>query len=56
MEGVALDHFNKFKPSTIPMELFNSHLSDESDQGTRTNATYLRIILQFFINEGYIAS
>ena len=30
IEGVALDNFNKFKPSTIPMAQFNSNLLDES--------------------------
>ena len=38
MEGVALDQFKKWKPSTIPMAHFNSHLSDKSDQDDSTTA------------------
>ena len=36
MEGVSLEQFNKFKPSTIPMAQLHSDLSDESDQYNRT--------------------
>ena len=49
MEGVALDHSNKLKPSTIPMTQFNSSLSDESDQDAITTATHLCIIIQFIL-------
>ena len=55
MEGVALDHFEKLKPPTIPMAQFNSHLSDESYQDASTIATHLCIILQFIITKGMIA-
>ena len=51
MEGVALDNFNKLKPSTIPMAQFHSHLSDEDDQDARTTATYLLILIQFIITK-----
>ena len=46
MEWVALDQFNKLKPYTIPMDHFNSHLCDKSDQDDSTTATNIHIILQ----------
>ena len=46
MEGVALDQFKKWKPFTIPMGKFNSHLSDESDQDASATATNLHIIIK----------
>ena len=51
MEGVTLDHFNKLKPSTIPMAQFHSQLSDESDHDARTTATNLLILIQFIITK-----
>ena len=32
IKGSFLEHFNKLKPSTIPMAKSHSHLSDKSDQ------------------------
>ena len=55
MEVVAFDHFNKFKPSTIPMAQFHYHLSDESDQDASTTATHLCIILKFLLTEKMIS-
>ena len=55
MEGVALEHFNKLKPSNIPTEQFHSNLSDESDQNDITIATHLHILLQFILTKGMIA-
>ena len=49
MEGVALDHSNKLKPSTIPMAQFHYSLSDESDQDSSTTATHLCIVIQFIL-------
>ena len=43
MEGVSLGRFNKVNLSTIPIEN-HYHLSDESDQNSSTNATYLHIL------------
>ena len=51
MEGFALEHFNNLKPSIIPMDQFNSYLSDEIDQDASTTATHLRIIFQFIITK-----
>ena len=51
MEGVAIEHFNKLKPSTIPMTHFNSRLSDESDQDDSTPATNVCINLQLFLKK-----
>ena len=56
MEGVALDHSNKLKPSTIPMTQFHSSLSDESDQDAITTATHLCIIIQFILTKVMITS
>ena len=39
MESVALEQFNKFKLSTIPMAKFHHCLSYESDKDTRTTTT-----------------
>ena len=55
MEVVALDHFNKFKPSTIPMENFHSNVSDESDQDASTTETHLCIIIQFLLTNWMIS-
>ena len=41
MEIVALDKFNKFNPSTVPMEQLYSHLSDKSYHDYITTATHL---------------
>ena len=56
MEGVALEDFNKLKPSTISMAQFHSHLSDGSYQDTNTTATYLHIILHLLLSKWFIAS
>ena len=55
MDQFTLDHFNKLKPSTIPMEQFHSRLSDESDQYASTTTTHLCIILQFFLTRQMIS-
>ena len=55
MEVVAFDHFNKFKPSTIPMAKFHYRLSDESDQDTSTTATHLHILLWFIFTKKMIS-
>ena len=55
MEGVALDHFNILKPSTIPMAQFHSRLSDEIDQDAITTVTYLCIILKFILTKKRIS-
>lgn len=39
MEVVAIEHINKFKPSTVPMKQFHPNVSDESYQGDGTTAT-----------------
>ena len=52
MEGVALDHFKKLKPSTTPMVQFNSNLSHESDQYARTTAKHLCIIIHIIHKKG----
>ena len=51
---IALENFNKFKPSTITMAQFHSHLSDESDQGDRTIGTNLRMLLNFILTKQMI--
>ena len=55
MEGVALEHFKKLKPSTIPMAKFNSSLSDESDQDASTTATNICTLLQFIFAKHMIS-
>ena len=54
MEGVALENFNKLKPSTIPMAQFHSHLYDEIDKDASITATHLRIILRCLITKEMI--
>ena len=54
MEGVAIDHFNKLKPSTTHMLKFHSHLSDDGDKDDSTTATYHSIILQFILTKQMI--
>ena len=56
MEVFALDNFNKLKPSTIPMEKSQYHLSDERDQDDITTTTHICILLQLIISKGFIAS
>ena len=56
MEGVALENFNKFKSSTIPLAQFYSHLYDESDKDSITNARYFLILIQLLRSKGFIAS
>ena len=51
MEG---EHFNKLKPSTIPMAKIHYHLSDESDQDSSTTATHIFILLQFLLKNQII--
>ena len=51
MEGVALKHFNKFKPFTINMAQFHYHLFYGSDQHDRTNTTHLCVIIQFLLTK-----
>ena len=50
------EKFNKFKPSAIPMEQFNSHLSKESDKDASTIATHFIIILHLLLSKGFISS
>ena len=45
MEGIALDHFKKLMPSTIPMAQFHSHIYQESEQDDITTDTHLCIII-----------
>ena len=54
MERAALYHFNKLKPSTIPMVQFHSHLSHEIDQYASTTATHLSILNQFLLTKQII--
>ena len=54
MEGVALEHFNKLKPSTIPMAQSNSHLSNENYQDASTTATHICIIIKFLLTKQII--
>ena len=54
MEGFALDHFNKFKTSTIPMAQFHSNLSDKSGQYSITTATHICILLHFLLKKQVI--
>ena len=56
IEGVALDHFHKLKPSTTAMVQFHSHLSHESDQDAKTTATHIHIILESIISKGFVSS
>ena len=54
MEGVALDPFNKMKPSTIPMAQLHYNVSDESDQDDSITATHLSIIIKSLLKKGLI--
>ena len=56
MVVVTLDNFNTFKPSTLPMAQFYSHLSDESNQDARTIEIYLIVLLQFLLYGGLIST
>ena len=49
MEVVALEHFNKLKPSTITMSQSHSNLSDGSDHNASTTAAHICILLQFLL-------
>ena len=51
MEGAELDHFKKFKPSTILMAQSHSNLSYKSDQDASTTVTHIHIILQFVLTK-----
>ena len=55
MEDVALDHFNKFKKSTIPMAQFIPRLHDKRDQYDSTTAIHIHIILKCLITKLFIA-
>ena len=55
MGEVVLDHFNKLKPSTMPMVKFYSCLSNESYQDASNTATHLCILPQFILKNGTIA-
>ena len=55
IDGVALDHFNKLKQSTIPMAKSHFHLYDESDQNSSTTGTHLHIFLQFILTKLILA-
>ena len=55
MEGVALEHFNKLKPSTIPMEQLRCHLSDGSDQDYSTTVTHIFILIKFLLTKNILA-
>ena len=54
MESDALDHFDKFKSSTIPMEQINYLLSYESYQDDSTTAMNLCIIIHFLPYKRFI--
>ena len=51
MEDVALNKFNKFTPSGVPMAEFNPRLSDEIDKDYITTATNLSIILNLILSK-----
>ena len=51
MEGVSLENFNKFEPTTIPVTQFNSNLPDEFYQDASTTATQIFILLSFLISK-----
>ena len=55
MEGVLIEHFNKLKPSTIPMAQFHSFTYDEIFQDARNIVTYIYILLQFILTKQMIA-
>ena len=55
MEGFVLEHFNKLKPSTIPMAQLHYSISDESNQYSITISTHLRILLQFILTKEFIS-
>ena len=55
MDDVSIDNFNELNPSTIPMAKFYYHLSDDSDQDTRTNTTYIFILLRLLISNCFMA-
>ena len=51
MEGVVLEHFNEFQPSTIPMTQLHYHLSDESDEDVRNTSMHIFIFFDLlFLN------
>ena len=52
MEGVALDNFDKFKPSTLPMAQLNSHSSDENYHDDSTTERYLHILICLLFSKG----
>ena len=56
MVGVALDHFLKFKPSTITMAKFYSRLSDGCYQYSSTTITCLWILIRLLLSRGFVAS
>ena len=55
MEVVALEKFNKLRPSTVFMTKFHSRLSDEVDQDASTTVTNIHILLQFLLIEEMIS-
>ena len=56
MEVIVLDHFNKFKPSIIPMKKKHYYFSDKIGQAASTTAKNIFIIINFILSKGFIAS
>ena len=45
VEGIALEEFDKFQPSNIPMAQSNSHFSDEINQDASTTTKNINILI-----------
>ena len=48
-----LEHFNKIKPSNMPMANIYSRLSDESAKDSINTSTHLCIIIHLFLSNGF---
>ena len=55
IEGVFIDHFSIFKPSTITMAKSHSHLLDESDKDVSTTSMNIRIIFWLLLSKSFAA-
>ena len=49
IEGIALENFKNFRPSTVPMALFNFHLLYGSYKYSSITATHLDILISSLI-------